>query len=173
MKVEYLTGCDEAVQHLRADVEAGQFVIKSVQHVPAGIIPPGYLQKCSSVTVAVSGSGSNDYVVLIPERPDYANSGSGKVIDIDPIAFCLKRDDLDTYPTGVALFHQKYDGRTTEITGYDAYTLEETVSDLRSNLLTGAQPLSAASPTCINSITHAVTKLNNLLGPGISGWNQP
>lgn len=172
-KLNFITGCLNAVEQLRVDVETGQLTLYDVKDVPAGIIPRGYLAKCTSVAVAVSGSGNNDYLVLMPTRPDRAASGSGKVIDIDPVVFCLKSNSLDTYPTGVALFHQNYGGRTSPISGYDTYTLEQTVNDMRTNLLTGSKPLSAAPNYYLNSISHSVARLNDMFGSQISGWNKP
>lgn len=109
--IQYLTGCLSAAEHLRVDAESGNLLIYDIPNFPAGIIPAGYLDKCSSVAVAVTGSGNFDYLVAMPIRPDKQKNGSMKDIDIDPVVFCFKRDDLAAFPTGVALRHQDFPQR--------------------------------------------------------------
>jgi hypothetical protein len=95
-KINYLTGSQASIEHLRVDVDAGQIAVYDIPNFPTGIIPTGYLNKCSSVAVAVSGSANLDYLIVLPQRPD--TSGSAKVIDIDPVIFCFKTNDLRTHP---------------------------------------------------------------------------
>ena len=89
-RIEYLTGCLSAAEHLRLDAEAGNILIYDIPNFPTGIIPPGYLDKCSSVAVAVTGSGNFDYLVAMPVRPDKQKSGSMKDIDIDRLRADVK-----------------------------------------------------------------------------------
>jgi hypothetical protein len=167
-KLEYLPSSLSAVQHLRVDVEQGSIRYFTLPEVPTGIFHPEYTAKCYTFAAAVSGSGNLDYLVVLALRPDWAKSGSGKVIDIDTVAFCFKTDDLQAAPSGTALFHQNFDGRTTPITGYDAYSLEGTVNDLHSKLIAGSDPLSAAPQQYINAISHSISKFNEVLGAQVS-----
>lgn len=169
-KIQYITGCLSAAEHLRVDAAHGNLLIYDIPNFPSGIIPAGYLDKCSSVVVAVTGSGNLDYLVAMPIRPDKQKSGSMKDIDIDPVVFCFKRDDLEAFPTGVALSHQNFPGRTSPLSGYNAFTVEQTVTDLRTKLVTGYQPISASPDYFTNAISHSVAKLDQLCGVNIKAW---
>ncbi len=120
---------------------------------------------------AVSGSGANDYLVVLALRPDWANKGNSKVLDIDTATFCFKNNDLQAFPTGLALFHQNYSGRTTSLSGYESQSLDQTVNDLHSKLIPRSVPLSGSSQTYLNAISHSIGKFNELLGTKVSGWN--
>lgn len=172
-KIEYLTGCLSAAEHLRVDAESGKLLIYDIPSFPTGIIPAGYLDQCASVAVAVTCSANFDYLVAMPIRPDKQKSGSVKDIDIDPVIFCFKRDDLDCYPTGVALHHQNFPGRTTAIGGYEKFTVDQTVQDLRAKLITGYYPLSTSAEYYSSAISHSVAKLNALAGQNIATWLNP
>ena len=169
-KIEYITGCLSAAEHLRMDAESGNLLIYDIPNFPAGIIPAGYLDKCSSVAVGLTGSGNFDYIVAMPIRPDRQKSGSAKDIDIDPVVFCFKRDDLESFPTGVALRHQSFPGRTSPLSGYEKFTVEQTVQQLRTQIVTGYYPLSSSADYYTNAISHSVGKLNDLVGANINDW---
>lgn len=169
-KIKHLTGCLSAAEHLRVDAETGQLLIYDIPNFPSGIIPQGYLDKCTSVAVAVTGSGNLDYVIAMPIRPDKQKSGSLKDIDIDPVVFCFKRDDLESFPTGVALRHQDFPGRTSPLSGYEKFTVEQTVQNLRTQLVTGYYPIASSADYYANAISHSVEKLNELVGLNISAW---
>lgn len=172
-KIEYLTGSQAAVEQLRVDVGTGQLKFYTLPEFPKGIFRDGYAEKCYSCAAAVSGSGHYDYMVVLALRPDWAQSGSGKVIDIDSAAFCFKSDDLESFPTGSALFHQSFDGRTTPLSGYNAWPLEQTVNDLHSKLIPQSIPLSASQEPYLNAISHSIGKFHHLLGSQISSWDNP
>jgi len=169
-KIEYLTNCQNAIEHLRIDAQEGKLLIYDIPSFPTGIIPQGYLNQCSSVTVAVTGSGNFDYVVIMPKRPDKPKSGSTKDVDIDPAVFCLQADGLEMFPTGAKFNHQAFPGRTLPAPGTEALSVRETLKTFRANLLTGYQPISGSPEYYFNAISHSVAKLNSLLGPQISGW---
>lgn len=171
-KFTYLTGSLSAIEHLRIDAESGHMKYYDLPSFPAGIIPTGYYDKCSSVGVAITGSGNVDYLVILPQRPDYAKSGDAKDIDTDPVIFCFKPDSTKAFPTGVALYHQDFAGRTIPVSGYESFTLEETVNDLHSKLIPGYAPLSASPAPYRNAIVHGVKTINEMLGTQISGWNK-
>ncbi len=167
-KIEMLPSSLSAVEHLRVDVEQGSIKFFTLPESPTGIFHPDYAAKCYTFAAAVSGSGTVDYLVVLALRPDWATTGSGKVIDIDTAAFCFKTDDLKAAPSGAALFHQNFSGRTMPITGYEAYTLEQTVNDLHSKLIPGSNPLSAVPQYYINAISHSIGKFNEVLAPQVS-----
>ena len=166
-KIELLPSSLSAVQHLRVDVEQGSRKFYTLPEAPTGIFHPDYSAKCYSFAAAVSGSGTEDYLVVLALRPDWAQSGDGKVIDIDTAAFCFKTDDLVAAPSGAALFHQNFDGRTMPISGYESFTLDQTVNDLHSKLIPGSSPLSAVPSYYINAISHSVAKFKEVLAPQV------
>lgn len=168
--VDYLPSSLSAVEHLRVDVDAMSIKFFTLPEAPTGIFHPKYAENCYTFAAGVSGNGQVDYMVLMALRPDWAKSGDSKVLDIDTAAFCFKSDDLNVAPSGIALFHQKFEGRTTPLTGYEAFTLEETVNDLHSKLIPESVPLSAAPPNCISAMTHSIMKFNELLNPQIAEW---
>jgi hypothetical protein len=170
-KIEFLTSSQAAIEHLRCDVAAGQIMFYTLPDFPKGIFHEGYAEKCYSFVAAVSGSRQHDYLVVLALRPDWATSGDEKVIDIDTATFCLKTDDLASFPTGAAFFHQKFPDRTTPLSGYAGYSLPETINDLHSKLVPGSMPLSASPKPYLNAISHSVARFNQLLGPQVSGWN--
>ncbi|MBE2204831.1 MAG: hypothetical protein IAE94_10885 [Chthoniobacterales bacterium] len=169
-KVKYLPSSLDAVEHLRYDVDAMSIKFYTLPDAPTGIFHPKYSEKCYTFAAGISGDGANDYLVLMALRPDWETTGDGKVLDIDTAAFCFKADDTSAAPSGIALFHQSFDGRTTPLVDYEAFTLEETVNDLHSKLMPGSLPLSASPPIYINAMAHSIAKFNELLNPEISVW---
>jgi hypothetical protein len=170
-KIEYLTNCQNAVEHLRVDAETGKLLIYDIKSFPSGIIPQGYLNKCSSVAVAVTGSGNFDYLVVIPQRPDKPKSGSLKDVDTDPAVFCLQPDGLAMFPTGAKFNHQNFPFRTAPASGTEKLSVVDTLNLFRQNLVTGYQPISSSPEVYYHAISHSVAKINNLLGQQINEWN--
>lgn len=168
--VDYLPSSLSAVEHLRVDVDAMSIKFFTLPEAPTGIFHSKYAENCYTFAAGVSGNGQVDYLVLMALRPDKSASGDAKVLDIDTAAFCFKADELNVAPSGVALFHQKFEGRKTPLIGYEAFTLEETINDLHSKLIPGSLPISAAPPNCINAMTHSIMKFNELLNPQIAEW---
>lgn len=164
-EIKFLPSSLSAVEHLRLDVDEGSLKFYTLHEAPAGIFHPKYSEKCYSFAAAVSGNYEYDYLVVLALRPDWENDGCGKVIDIDTAAFCFQSDSLTVAPSGVALFHQNFDGRTEPVSGFDTFTLEGTVNSLHSTLIPGSTPLSATPPHYINAIRHSIAKFNELL-PG-------
>lgn len=170
-KIEYLTNCQSAIEHLRYDAESEKLLFYDIQNFPTGIIPAGYLNQCSSVAVAVTGSGNFDYLVIIPQRPDKPTSGSLKDIDTDPVIFCLQPDGLEMFPTGAKFNHQDFPFRTRPAPGTEHLSVADTLNLFRQNLITGYRPISASSEVYYHAISHSVAKMNSLLGQEIEKWN--
>jgi hypothetical protein len=169
-EVKFLPSSLSAVEHLRYDVDHLTIKYYTLPEAPTGIFHPKYAEKCYTFAAGVSGNGVVDYLVYMALRPDWATTGNGKVLDIDTAAFCFKTDDLESAPSGLALFHQDFDGRTSPLSGYESFTLEETVNDLHSKLIPGDMALSGGSPILINAITHSISRFQTLLEPRIQQW---
>lgn len=172
-KIELLTGSLNAIEHLRYDVDAGQLTLYTLPDFPKGIFHEGYAENCYSFVAAVSGSAERDYLVVLALRPDWEKSGDGKVLDIDTATFCFKNNNLEAFPTGAAFFHQKFPNRTTSLSGYESYSLDQTLNDLHSKLIPGSMALSASPQPYLNAISHSIGKFDQLLGSQLSGWNNP
>lgn len=169
-KIEYLPSSLSAVDQLRVDVDAMSIKYYTLPEAPTGIFNPKYAEKCYTFVGGVSGNGSVDYLIYMALRPDWEKTGDGKVLDIDTAAFCFKTDDLNAAPSGLALFHQNFEGRTSPLTGYEAFTLEMTVNDLHSKLIAESQPLSSTPEIIINAMTHSIKQFNLLLEPQFKEW---
>lgn len=169
-KIEYLPSSLGAVEHLRCDVDTMSIKFYTIPEAPPGIFHPKLAEKCYTFAAGVSGCGPVDYLVYMAFRPDWAAAGDGKVLDIDTAAFCFKTDSLSPSPSGVALFHQNFSGRTSPLPGYEAFTLEQTVNDLHSKLIPGSIPLSSADSTLVQAMAHSIGKYNQLLGPQVESW---
>jgi hypothetical protein len=167
-KVDYLSSSLSAVDHLRVDVDEGSLKFFTLPEMPTGIFNHKYADKCYTFAAAVSGNDVNDYLVVLALRPDWGNGGGGKVIDIDTAAFCFESNSLTSAPSGAALFHQNFDGRTMPVSGFDEFTLESTVDYLHSTLIPGSTPLSATPPHYLNAISHSIKKFNELLPKQVS-----
>jgi hypothetical protein len=171
-KIDYLTNCQNAVEHLRADAETGRLLFYDIPNFPTGIIPQGYLNQCSSVAVAVTGSGNVDYLVIIPQRPDKPSSGSLKEIDTDPAVFCLQPDGLKMFPTGAKFNHQDFPFRTRPAPDTEMLTVAETLAMFRQNLVTGYHPISSSPVVYQHAISHSVAKIQLLLKEQIDQWSR-
>ena len=169
-KIEYLPSSLSAVDQLRVDVDAMSIKYYTLPEAPTGIFDPKYAEKCYTFVGGVSGNGSEDYLIYMALRPDYAKPGNGKVLDIDTAAFCFKADDQNVAPSGVRLSHQKFSGRTTPLAGYETFTLEATVNDMHSKLIAESQPLSCAPEIIINAMAHSIKQFNRLLEPQFKEW---
>ena len=113
--------------------------------------PFALTNKWAGVTVAVSGSRdeNTDWMLFLPYRVDVSGSKSQpyqeKVYDRDPIIIAL---DSDTgKPREVALLaqHQSFQDRTTHVPGFVSMSYAETVTTLRSQLVTGSAPYVSGS----------------------------
>ena len=105
------------------------------------VYPASYLDKCTSMYVAVSGTQSVlDWMVFCPYRVD-KNVKSGILVhDIDPLIVTLDSSQQPS-PVGIIGYHQNFPGRTVPITGYALSDYATSVNDLRKQLITGLAPL--------------------------------
>ncbi len=116
-------------------------------------LPIRYLEKCSHVIVATSGSVNEgrDWMAICPIRVD-AKAGA---YDIDPAIVVFDSASLEPGPSGLVGYHQSYAGRTEPISGaYDWHDFSGTVEELRTQVTTGVAPLGEAPSRVLNSLHH-------------------
>ena len=107
--------------------------------------------------MAVSGDAPNqrDWLVICPFRVDETAGASGaKVYDIDPFVATLDADSGLPAATGIVAYHQKFEGRTSAVSGHDHLSKAATVIALRQQLVTGSSPLSSAPEPVLNALHH-------------------
>jgi hypothetical protein len=117
--------------------------IRSFQaNIIPSVYPATYLDKCTSMTVAVSGSRDEglDWMVFCPQRVDKDKKAGGLVYDIDPLILTLDSIQKPS-PIGVIGYHLKFPGRVTPIAGYSLSDYATSVSELRHSIITGLAPL--------------------------------
>src|SRR5271170_3814454 len=106
------------------------------------VYPASYLDKCTSITVAVSGSQGEgvDWMVFCPQRVDKDKKAGTLVYDIDPLILTL--DSIrQPSPVGVIGYHLSFPGRTAPIPGYTLSDYPTSVIELRNKIVTGLSPL--------------------------------
>jgi hypothetical protein len=106
------------------------------------VYPASYLDKCTSVTVAVSGSLSEgvDWMAFCPNRVDRDRARGVLVHDIDPLILTLDASQTPS-PVGVIGYHLNFPGRTSPILGYALSDYPTSVGSIRSSVVTGLSPL--------------------------------
>ena len=117
--------------------------IKSFQSdIIPSVYPAAYLNKCTSITVAVSGSVGEgvDWMVFCPQRVDKDIKSGRLVYDIDPLILTLDSSNQPS-PVGVIGYHLNFPGRTTPIAGYALSDYPTSVVDLRTTIVTGLSTL--------------------------------
>ena len=129
--------------------------------------PVKLTEKWAGVTVAISGSLAvkTDWMLFLPYRVDVSGSkrqpNQEKLYDRDPIIIAL---DSDTgKPREVALLaqHQSFQDRTTHVPGFVSMSYAETVTTLRSQLVTGSAPYVSGSADLHAGMDHMVDLLRN------------
>jgi hypothetical protein len=170
-QASYLTKCIDAINVLRKDVAEGQIAFYHLDQLPSGTLPPSLADKCSSAVVAVSGNGTSSYVAVLPQRVDIEKNTGLKVYDSDPIIFASKAGEPATFPTGVFVHHSDYPGRTEPIAGFETSSYGQTIAALKTELITGQQPLSGAHPKYLAAISHGIAHFDQNLGQQFSAWS--
>lgn len=142
--LKFVTGHAAALKNLYDDIGRSNYVCYDIPSLPASrlseFFPRHYLDKCSSITIAISGGANNqDWLGMIPFRVDAQKNGA-KVYDQDPFIISFDADNGKPAETGILAYHQNYDGRTSPISGYDTISKPETVAALRQQVTTGKYP---------------------------------
>lgn len=123
--------------------------------------PAGYLDKCVSVSVAISGSQEDgiNWALIAPYRVDASGSNNEKVYDIDPMIIALDNGNGMCGGIGYIGYHQDFPGRTTWEPGYSGMALSDAVTELRSQVTSSSIPLSAAPEPIKNALTYMAERL--------------
>lgn len=130
------------------------------------VYPASYLEKCTSVTVAISGSVTEgvDWMVFCPNRVDSDRRRGGLVHDIDPLILTLDSHQQPS-PIGVIGYHLSFPGRTTPIAGYALSDYATSVSLIRSSIITGLDPLTQIPRPVDEALQHMANhfRTNNFI----------
>ena len=146
------------------DLNVKVYDVPSFQiNFPLKNYPNGYLDKCVSVTVAISGSQSENinWALIAPYRIDTSGSNKEKVYDIDPMIIALNNGSGSSGDVAFIGYHQNFHGRTTWEPGYSGIDPSFAVTLLRSQVVTGSMPLSAAPDAIKNALSHMAEQLKN------------
>jgi len=107
----------ETIQKIREDlsndgVRIYQLAELPKEYVDNNLLHPDILPKCDSYVAAISGSYTEDieYMFIAGIRNDY--EAGKKVTDIDPVGMIYDCSTESPAPSGIALFHGDFDGRT-------------------------------------------------------------
>jgi hypothetical protein len=123
------------------------------------------LNKCTHFEVVCSGdiSTGRDWILIAPYRVD-AKKSNEKLYDIDPTLFVFDTDTGTPHKSGVAAYHQGFNCRTSQITGFKQYSLPQTVECLRQSLTTGLLPMESGSPQALNALQFMRQKYGESFG---------
>lgn len=152
--------CSESLGKLVEDVPAGTYRVYDVSSFSPqlDVFPPGYLDKCSNVTVATSGSPTEgiDWMVVCPTRVD----GKDQHGDIDAAIVLLDSETLEPAPSGLIGYHQDFAERSAPITGaYEWSDYPKTVADLRGEIEEQTAPIDDAPSAVKNALHHMANKV--------------
>ncbi len=155
-----------AFKQLADEVPNLQYQTYEVNSIPDDFPHRPSDSKVTHYAVAVSGEPTSNiqYMLVCPHRVDANTNSDGSktlVYDIDPLIVILDSETKEFSPSGLVLFHQKFDGRTSQVD--EAIEFEDypqSVAKLKSQLVTGQVPLDNAPPEIQNAFNHAVSVLN-------------
>ena len=131
------------------------------------VYPSRYLDKCTRVVVAVSGSKveGHDWIAICPYRVDQDKTNQRMVFDLDPMILTFDPDAFTASPVAFIGYHQNFTGRTSPIEGIPYSNIFSTVSQLRTAVTTGQVPLSATPLEVASAIGHMAEYFRRLRGP--------
>lgn len=140
MTLKTIYGCETALQPLYREVGTNSFRFYQADdnlfQILSGFYPTSYRKKCTSIVVAVSGeaNSSTDWLVVCPFRVDEDKNDGRKSYDLDPFVITADRTVGELSHMGIVAYHQRFEGRTTPIDGFDGLTLCDTVATLKERL---------------------------------------
>lgn len=170
IKFKIVPGSVSGLQKLANDVPAGNVAFYTVNTFPVGVISDEYLDKCSHVTVAVSGTpGGQDWMIICPHRIDVqsvsaSDEGFQAMSDIDPLIVVVDSDTSIPGPSGIIGYHQNFEGRTTAIEEHHFSDVATTVSQLRSKIIPSMQHIDEAPESVKNALFHMHKRFIKLIG---------
>lgn len=132
--------------------------------ITPSVYPERYLEKCTRVVVAVSGSQleGKEWMVICPYRVDQDKKNRAMVFDIDPLIMTLDSDSFEPSPVAVIGYHQNFVGRTSRIDGCLYSDVQTTVPQLRVAVTRGLTPLDLAPSEVDGAIGHMAAYFRNL-----------
>jgi len=167
MKQKFFADHNAAAEKLYNDVGVNNVRIYEVAEygriAKIPVHPHALTEKWSQVVVATSGDSSEgrDWMVVAPYRVDWSKVTNEKCIDIDPVLFVFDSNSGSPHPSGSVAYHQDFSGRTTAVPGYETVDVDVAVSDLRTKVMTGLDPLPTAPPEVLASLQHMVNKFRS------------
>jgi len=161
------------VEQLRRDLDSNGVRVHSVAEIPSFLIDrqllhPEVLKKSQGAVVALSGCATEgrDYMFLAPIRRDEAKGTT--VTDLDPIVMVFNSSTKSAEPSGVALFHSDFEGRTEPLLPESGY-LASTVCELRSGISGSTIPFDQAPRRFTNAMHFAAEAYNKMFGSAPAG----
>jgi hypothetical protein len=167
-KIQWFDDKTQAASKMWADVgknNVNTYDIPDYQaHFQLPTQPQPAADKWAGVTVAVSGEAATgrDWLCICPYRVDEEKKTGEKVYDLDPVLMVI----LDTntgkpHPSGVAVFHQDFLGRTIPAPGFMGQPLDVSVSGLRQSFQIGVTSLQTAPPEVLSALQHMYNKFSS------------
>jgi len=156
-----------AVKKLTDEVSSNTCRVYDVSSIPSDFPHRPSDSKVTHYSVAVSGEPTSnvEYMLVIPHRVDTATNHDKTqtlVYDLDPAILILDSETKEVSPSGLTLFHQNFDGRTSPVGSemvFEDYS--KSVAELKSLIVTGETPLQEAPDPVLNALHHAVTVLKS------------
>lgn len=119
MKTKLVQDVEAAMRKLLEDIGRNQVRFYRTNEFPTGFpcLPSSLLKKCTNVTVAISACSRDgrDYILIVPNRIDWAAEGSGYCNDIDPFIGYFDSGSGEPCRTGVFCYHGKFPGRSETV----------------------------------------------------------
>jgi len=145
------------IEQLRHDLETDGVQIYSIKEIPPflvdkNLLHPDVVARSTGAVAALSGCKGNgrDYLFISTMRGDL--SGNSVVTDLDPIVFVYDTNKGGPDPSGVALFHSEFGGRT-EYSCELQDSLSATVAEIQQNL-SGCKLAFAEAPQRFTNAIH-------------------
>jgi hypothetical protein len=160
MTLKTIHGCENALEPLYREVGTNSFMFfqpdDNLFQSLSGFYPTSYLKKCTSIVVAVSGeaNSSTDWLVVCPFRVDEDKDDGRKSYDLDPFVITADRTVGELAPIGIVAYHQRFEGRTTPVDGFEEFTLCETVATLKQRLPSEPTDISQIPLPVRNALDH-------------------
>ncbi len=161
MKTKFVQSFESAMKKLLDDIGRNQIRFYRTNDFPGGFpgLPPGLLNKCTGVTVAVSACSADqrDYMLIAPNRVDWASKGKGYSYDMDPFIGYFDSNSGEPCRTGIFLYHGKFPGRSEPVKESLEHcnNLDEAVTTLKEKVMSSVQ--------CIDQVDHRIKEAMNFM----------
>jgi len=149
----------EIVQKIHEDIEKDAVKTYQIDNLPEefigkDLLHPDVCSKCDTFVVAVSASHVEDreYMFMAGLRRDC--EGDSQVTDIDPIGMVYDSSTHSPAPSGIAIFHGNFEGRTEEVYSSTAISVKK----LREKLSKNVMSFKEAPKRFINAMHYVAKK---------------